>query len=205
MNLINIFSTPIYFNNIKLEKNHISELLNEKYERIKINNGFATTSKYVLNNKKLLNLKKEIIKNFNEYAYNFLHIKKHIKFKILNSWCTKHSYNDWSQTHHHENSLISGILYLKTFENSGDLILHRNPFLCLFPSTVKIEFDKYTLNNSESFHIKPKQGDLIFFPSNLQHSVTKNLNKEDRYCCAFNLFPYGKFGSNENYNFMELK
>ena len=120
MNTVDLFATPIYFNNIKIKKEYKDILIKEKYERFKIDNGFSTINKYVLNNKKLNSLKKEIINNLNNYIYEILKIKKTTKFKLLNSWCTKHSYNDWAQAHHHENSLISGVLYLKTYEDSGN-------------------------------------------------------------------------------------
>lgn len=205
MNTVDLFATPIYFNNIKIKKEYKDILIKEKYERFEIDNGFSTINKYVLNNKKLNSLKKEIINNLNNYIYEILKIKKTTKFKLLNSWCTKHSYNDWAQAHHHENSLISGVLYLKTYEDSGNLVFHRNSLLGLFPNSVKIEFDTFNASNSESFYITPKEGDLILFPSSLEHSVTKNLNQNDRYCCAFNFFPMGKFGHDKNSNYMEIK
>jgi len=201
---INLFPTPIYCNHIKLKKEYKDILISENYKRFEINNGYVTTNKYVLNNEKLSSLKKEIFNNLNEYLFNKLKVKKNTKFKMLNSWCIKHSTNDWSQAHYHENSFISGILYLKNYEDSGDLVFHKEGIPNIFSNCIKIEFDEFIIDNSETFFIKPKDGDLILFPSHLKHSVTKNLNKNDRYCCAFNFFPNGKFGNIDNSNFVEV-
>ena len=205
MNSLNLFSTPIYFNNIRIQKQDKNILLDENYERFEINNGFVTSNKYVLENKKLDFLKKEIIANLSIYLYQILKIKKNIKFEMLNSWCTKHSLNDWSQPHHHENSLISGVLYLRTFKNSGNLAFYRNGIPNIFPNCIKIEFEEHNINNSETFLVNPQDGDLILFPSHLEHAVTKNLNNKDRYCCAFNFFAKGKLGTDKNSNYMEIK
>jgi len=64
---LNIFSTPIYCTNIQLKTEYQNILINENYKRFEIDNGFVTTNKYVLNNKKLSSLKKEIFSNLNEY------------------------------------------------------------------------------------------------------------------------------------------
>jgi alcohol dehydrogenase YqhD (iron-dependent ADH family) len=47
--------------------------------------------------------------------------------------------------------------------------------------------EKYNEHNSCVWNIKPAQNQLILFPSWLNHSVERNLNKKDRMCIAFNL------------------
>ena len=42
--------------------------------------------------------------------------------------------------------------------------------------------------------IKVKEGLLLIFPSQLLHSVAKNLSSEDRFVIAFNCFIKGKLG-----------
>jgi uncharacterized protein (TIGR02466 family) len=202
--MIDIFGIPIYINKILNIKEYENNLINLDYERTGFNNGYISVDKYVLNNEKNLNIKKIVTEHLNNYLYNQLKIKKNIKFKMLNSWCVKHVQNDWAQIHNHDNSFISGILYLKTYENSGNLIFHKNSLLDIFPSSVSIDFEEKNLINSKTISFEPKDGDIIFFPSQLNHSVSYNLNEKDRYCCSFNFYPEGTFGNEKSLNELHI-
>jgi uncharacterized protein (TIGR02466 family) len=202
--MLNLFGTPVYINNIKINNKDKKNLINTKYERLKSNIGSVTPDSYVLNHKKNINIKKMILNSLNEYLYDYLKIKKNTKFKMLNSWIMKLGKNDWAVNHCHDNSFISGVLYLQTNENCGNLIIHRNKLLNIFPTSVKIEFEEFNEINSEYWCIQPKEGDIIFFPSQLEHSVTKNLSEMDRYCCAFNFYPEGVFGSDHFFNSLKI-
>tara|TARA_R100001015_G_C4629358_1_gene190148 strand:+ start:254 stop:865 length:612 start_codon:yes stop_codon:yes gene_type:complete len=202
--MFNLFGIPIYLKNIKISEKDINTLINLEYERLNINNGYISKNKQILKEKQNSNVKDCIFNNVNYFLYEYLKIKKNISFKLLNSWCMKHVKNDWSLSHHHDNSLISGILYLKTYKNSGDLILHRNNLLNVFSSSINIEFEETNINNCNKFYITPKKGDLILFPSYLEHSVTRNLNQKERYCCAFNFYPSGSFGNKKSFNELNL-
>ena len=202
--MLNLFGIPIYLNNVKIKNKDVNNLIDSNYERLKSNIASVTTDTYVLNDKKNIGIKNIILENLNEYLYNQLKIKKNIKFKMLNSWCMKLSKNDWAVNHTHNNSFISGVLYLKTSKNSGNLILHKNKLLNIFPSSVKIEFEEFNEINCDYWCIEPKEGDIIFFPSQLEHSVTKNLTEKDRYCCSFNFYPEGVFGDEKNLNVLKI-
>lgn len=202
--MFNLFGVPIYINNVKINSRDKKNLINTKYERLKSNIGSVTPDSYVLNHKKNINIKKIILNSLNDYLYNYLKIKKNTKFKMLNSWIMKLGKNDWAVNHTHDNSFISGVLYLKTSKNSGNLIIHRNKLLNVFPNSVKIEFEEFNEINCEYWCVEPKEGDIIFFPSQLEHSVTKNLTEEDRYCCSFNFYPEGVFGNEKNLNVLKI-
>jgi hypothetical protein len=203
--MLNLFGVPIYFNNIKIKEEEKNFLINSIYTRIKVDNGYVTEDKYILNNDEVIETRKNILINLYNYVYDNLKVKKDVKFKLLNSWCIKHVKNDFSHSHHHKNSFISGVLYLKTSENSGNIVFHKNNFLNnIFPGSVDIEFNEYNTINSGYWSITPKEGDIIFFPSNLEHSVTENISNDDRYCCSFNFYPTGIFGRNDNLNVLEI-
>ena len=65
-------------------------------------------------------------------------------------------------------NLYSGVIYLKVPQNSGDIVF-TNP-----------------LNQNLAHNITPSNGEIIFFPSSIQHYVEPNLSQEDRISIAFN-------------------
>tara|TARA_A200000159_G_C7285815_1_gene323528 strand:- start:642 stop:1196 length:555 start_codon:yes stop_codon:yes gene_type:complete len=82
--------------------------------------------------------------------------------------------------HQHQGSLISGVFYV--YCESGLLTLH-DPRLNAqrgYPN----ELQKYF----EPKKIAPKTGDIILFPSFLQHEVAYNLSKQPRVIMPFDVF-----------------
>ena len=187
---LSLFGIPIYFGKIKLKQEEVNYIINSDYERVHIDNGFRTKDNYLLNNKNLKNLKKEVQNELNNFVYNQLKIKNNFKFMMLNSWGMKHVKNDWAQPHYHSNSFISGVVYLKTNKDSGYFSFNKSSdWNNISSNFLKFEYTEYTQENSDTWNILPEEGDIIFFPSFLTHSVSKNTSDEDRYCCSFNFYP----------------
>jgi uncharacterized protein (TIGR02466 family) len=187
---LNLFGIPIYVGKIKLKKEEIDYVINSNYERVYVNNGFRTKNNYLLNDKNLKNLKKEIENELSSFVYDQLKIKNNYKFVMLNSWGMKHVKNDWAQPHCHSNSFISGVVYLKTNKNSGYFSFNKNlNWNNISSNFLKFEYTDYTQQNCDAWSILPENGDVILFPSFLEHSVSKNESDEDRYCCSFNFYP----------------
>lgn len=133
-------------------------------------------------------------KGFQSFEHNFLYHKKHLNINLQNIFNkithtvnsffdTRFSYrlnNYWfnisppgasNEKHNHSNpdnpSLgASGVLYLSTPKNSGNIIFHSL--------------------DSDSLEIVPKKGYLLLFPINLDHSVQENFSTLDRISIAFN-------------------
>jgi len=97
---------------------------------------------------------------------------------------SKHSYNN---RHTHPGASISGVLWIKIPENSGDFVFE-------MPDCFNYELLNKTNNRHRSknnlfaaLDIKPKEGLMILFPSYLPHYVNQNYSDEDRISLAFNL------------------
>ena len=93
--------------------------------------------------------------------------------KVSNMWGNISYFANSNAIHTHtdkgyDNSTLSGILYLNTPPNSGNLLFY-NPL---------------SVNNA--LPITPEEKDLILFPSYIPHSVDINLSQEDRISLAFN-------------------
>jgi uncharacterized protein (TIGR02466 family) len=135
-------------------------------------------------------------------------VEKYINFEIRNSWIMRHTAGDYAGGHFHPNSMLSGILYIKTDDQSGDLIFKKSPnHLTVFSGNLELPVSEYNIFNSASWRITPRTSQLIIFPSHLVHEVTKCISNDIRYCIAFNLFPNGTLGLTdaESISILELK
>ena len=91
--------------------------------------------------------------------------------------------------HQHSGSLISGVFYV--FAEDGELILH-DPRLNAqrgYPNVMQDYF--------KPVRLQPKMGDIIIFPSFLQHEVPNNNTKTTRVLMPFDVFgDLDHFGEN---------
>lgn len=194
----NLWPIPLYMNNIGVSEDTLDFTLQQPYERMKVKNGDISLNKKILDSMPLL--KSSIENEAKNYLNDYLKLDDKIEFYITTSWINKHIPGDHGQIHHHANSLISGVYYIKQPENGGNFILHQNVMTPnLFTSTINLDlnFKEFTETNTHQFQVKPKDGLVIMFPSFIYHSVENNQSSEHRYSLAFNLFVKGKLGENE--------
>ena len=121
------------------------------------------------------------------------------EFYMQNSWAVKHLPGDEAQSHTHTGSLISGVYYLHTPKDSGNITFSKEYcYTNMFPQSVNFAYDEFNLVNCEKCTIEVENGKILLFPSHLLHSVEKNNTSEDRYSLAFNFYVRGKFGEKES-------
>jgi uncharacterized protein (TIGR02466 family) len=104
------------------------------------------------------------------------------KFSLA-SWLNVHNINGHNKQHHHGASFLSGIVYLKVPEGSGQLKL-RDPRAGKW-------FAKHFYDDcSTEISVKPREGMTIVFPGFLEHYVETSCYKaltDKRVSIAFNL------------------
>lgn len=196
------FAKPIYLTNINFDYNKVVLLIekinfqssgskNQKYLNVE-NISQASEIKDTLKNKKFYFLKKLIMIEFNKFKKEYL--KYENNFKITTSWFTKTLPNQTSNYHNHKNCMFSGILYIQANENSGGInfINYNNN------SSFQINCKEYNQYNAADYTIFPKNGLLIFFPSEIHHKILKNNSNNIRYSLAFNFFPTGYLGDGDS-------
>ena len=114
------------------------------------------------------------------------------EFKITTSWATRTIRGSYGQFHCHTNSMFSGVFYIKSPENAGNLLLsHPLSVPTCVSSTIRPLFKENNIFNSKIFAHKPNDCDIIIFPSHVEHEVTRNMSGELRCCIAFNYFVEG--------------
>ena len=110
------------------------------------------------------------------------------KFKLNNMWININNKNDYNVSHTHPGVDLSGVIWIKIPEKSGNFIFESpNSFVEYFlHQNIKKDIaNKYKI--SPSYIIPPNEGTLILFSPYLSHRVDQNLSDCDRISIAFNL------------------
>ena len=139
---------------------------------------------------KIVYLRDEIYINVKNYLNNVMKLK--IDFQFTTSWVTKTLPNGCSQKHIHQNSFLSGVYY--PIGNEGfNIKFYKEEYFWGVRATVNndLNADWYNINIAEN-------SILILFPSNLRHSIEKNLSDKMRYSIAFNTLPLGEIGTGDS-------
>ena len=158
----------------------------------------VSISKSILELENFIDLKKQLMNELNIFFHNVMNYES--EFKITTSWFTKSQNSQSSNYHNHNNSMFSGVLYLQTDENSGDI-----SFEDFNNRRYKLNVKEYNIYNCTEYQIKPIDGLLILFPSEVHHKILKNNSNIVRHSLAFNIIPVGEIGSNDSYLNIEVK
>jgi uncharacterized protein (TIGR02466 family) len=192
-----LFSTPVYVNNVgEFEKPDIRSL---KYtNRTPTGDLFhfwSSVDKNVLDRPEFERVRDVVMNEVGFYVREVLLVNKGIEFYITNSWINVYRRGEQAGAHMHHNSLISGVLYLKATEDSGDIVFYRDVLsLVPFPPALDLDMDSFNIYNCKSWGHKPKTNDICLFPSVVSHSVEPNYSDEERWSLAFNVFARGNLG-----------
>ena len=191
----NIWSTPIYENEISVKDEWIEFCNNINYKRTFNNNGSISVGPHLLENISLLELKEKILYHVDVYTNHQLNISN--KFRMCSSWCIKHIKGDFAQVHSHKNSIISGVYYLQVTDGCGDIFFKRDKFLS---ESFLFDLKKSTIMNSIEYKISVKTGKLILFPSTLEHYTDiMPLDNFERIAISFNMFLDGPIGEEDRF------
>jgi|TARA_Y100000817_G_C16611952_1_gene435568 uncharacterized protein (TIGR02466 family) len=194
--LHSLFPTPIFQSQIPLEDLWLENIKNLMYDRTVGDNGYISRDRDIFKHPDLHNLKDKIEEQIKFFAYEYLKVQRYVDIEVCRSWGVKHLHTDWAQKHCHSNSVFSGIYYLDVDEYSGDLLIDKGQHAtnCFIPTLTPdvTHYNKYTQQN---WRLKPENGMLVAFPSQIIHSVEPNRSpKLERYAIAFDVFIRGQFG-----------
>ena len=147
----------------------------------------ATDDKFVLRHPTLKFLHDRIMGEF--YRLNDEHLKYENKFVMNTSWYTHSKPGQSAPFHNHSNCMFSGVFYVEVPANAGDIEFDSHS-----GNTFQPRSSEPNIFNSRSIKIKPSNGKLLFFDSNIYHEIKRNESDEIRVSIAFNLLPVGDLG-----------
>ena len=198
-----LFSKPIYGKTLNIDIKKIVSMLKE-YDfltaglKTDTNASSQSSSLYILDEERFKFLKDELMEEFYLFANEIMHYSN--KFEITTSWITKTMKNESAGFHNHNNCMLSGILYLQTDENTGNIVFQDSA-----TKRYKLELDEYNIFNSEMWKYTPHDGLLLLFPSEMHHKIEENKSDIERYSLAFNLVPTGLIGDVHFDSHMKVK
>jgi uncharacterized protein (TIGR02466 family) len=150
--------------------------------------NYISKNRYILED--ISYLKNEIYNNVKNYLNNKMKLK--MDFQFTTSWVTKTEPNGFSQKHLHQNSFLSGVYY--PIGNDGfNIKFYKEEYFW------GVKVTEINDLNADWFNINITENSvLILFPSNLRHSIEKNLSDKMRYSIAFNTLPSGEIGTGDS-------
>lgn len=185
----NIFQIPVYsvyINTLNLEelKKYCLNEKKKKKGRIISNRGGYQSNDINLKNK-ILN---PLIKEIEQHSLNFARpIVNEEPQKISNMWININNYQNTNISHNHPDADISGVFYINTPKDCGNIVFKHPAFdlLSYYNSNQKVS--NWTTYNSSEWELEANEGIMYLFPSWLNHYVLPNNNKdEERISMSFN-------------------
>lgn len=150
-----------------------------------------TSSTKVLDASSFFQIKQYILSGLNEFVQEVYAPETSFSLYITQSWINFNTKGDSHHKHYHSNSILSGVMYFKT--NDGDAI-----------SFYGDRKDNIHIVNTPNWWNMKRiampifDGDLVIFPSTLEHGVEKITRDDDtRISLAFNTWFTGELGSEE--------
>lgn len=106
---------------------------------------------------------------------------------ITNMWATIYTNNAYVPEHIHNNSLYSGVFYVKTPKNCGNLVFKDPSYIAkTMSSKLNSDFPSVSIIHEQVV----EEGLIVLFPSWLPHYSQPNQSDDDRIIISFNLdFP----------------
>lgn len=203
MRIDGLFPIPIGITNIN--RDFTEDEINfckEKFNDVKNNAGNVyTQDTFVLENERLFDIKKYIEDQLNVFLKNVYCPSYKMSLYVTQSWINYTKQDGFHHKHSHPNSFVSGVFYINTTDHVDNITFFS-------PSDNKssfcIEGSSLNIFNNNAKTMRIAKGDLLLFPSTLQHTVYPIVEKEIRVSIAFNTFFEGSVGSKDRLTYLNL-
>lgn len=164
------------------------------------NMGNSTSDdRYVLKHDSLKDLRVFVEDSVAEYLKAIYAPKEDVSLRITQSWLNYTKPGEFHHKHAHPNSFVSGVLYMKAAKERDRIYFYRNGY-----QQIKLTAKDWNLYNSESWWFEAVTGELILFPSSLEHMV-ETVQEDERISLSFNTFPVGLAGSEDSLTALYLE
>jgi uncharacterized protein (TIGR02466 family) len=184
-----LFGVPLQINILNIDTESLTEYSYKIKEKTK-GRTFSNLGGWQSDNLNLKDLElqpfiEELKKNIMSYIIQ-CGFKTDLEYKLNDLWININGFKDINKPHIHPGCLFSGVYYIKTPDNCGNIYFKHPSDLMQYDWLNHLK--KGIESNSYEWYFISKKKDMYLFPSWLYHYVTPNLNKkEDRISLAFNI------------------
>jgi uncharacterized protein (TIGR02466 family) len=195
-----IFPTAVTFFKLgrDLTQTELNFLMNMP-TRMNVSN-VSSIDNTVLENKVLSDIS-GFIKNSVSECFNELYKpRKEVNLRITQSWLNYTKKDQFHHRHSHPNSFLSGVFYVNANKETDKIFFYDNRYY-----QISMPGAESTPVNSKSWWFPIETGDLIIFPSSLEHSVETLTTDTVRASLAFNTFPVGYVGDDQELTGLHLR
>lgn len=199
MNVINLYSVPIFVTELKDSEQFREEEV-ELLKSIKTEKQYGDDGNYLSEDihileKYKLNRIKQVCDNYvKTYTESILGIND--KFKMFKSWLSMNVKDTKHEAHSHRNTMISCILYFDEYMSNQTMapINFWQDGLDQIFKTFQFHFNVKERNqyNNNVLTIYPRTNMIIIFPGWLKHETEKSQTTTERYCLGTNYFFVGE-------------
>lgn len=181
----------------KDEINFIKDLKLIKHIRA---NTKLTKDVDILRFKELKRIKDLIWNSFCYYIENVIEIKN--QFYFCNSWATIQKKGDDHPAHNHENAIFSSVYYGKTKSSSLEFYLNKSKIQ--EGHFLAYDVKRFNFFNSRHWSVPVKEGDILFFPGEINHGAKENKLSNERITIPTSFYFKGKTGYDGNYDSISI-
>jgi uncharacterized protein (TIGR02466 family) len=190
MELIQMFPRTLSVSNIVISPDELSYLT--KDFDLAYNEGNQSSIKNdILEAIELTDLKYKIEKEFNKHLQEIYCPKeKDLRIYITQSWLNVTTQGEYHHTHHHPNSVLSGVFYIDVGPEDSIALINAKDYLPIVFTSIK----NSSINSSEFLVGNFTSGDFLVFSSMLRHYVPNKKGAGTRISLGINTFFKGTVG-----------
>jgi len=195
-----IFSTPVFqYENVKDITEEELNLVENGIDRFRNVGNSTSLDNYILDRKEFKELKSILTDKINNYFQEvYAPSNKDLELYITQSWLNYTTENEFHHSHHHSNSIASGVFYFKADKDDHICFEKDKSFALDIPSDQTNNF------NAKVWGVSVEPSMLVVFPSRVTHSVQQKSNNNLRISLAFNTFIRGTLGSKQHLTELRL-
>lgn len=189
MPIVDIFPTAVSISQMprNFHQGELEFFDNEKTTAMQNIGNLMGDDQYVLDRPEMTNIRTIVQNELDNYLKKVYSPKNNLTIEITQSWLSWLDPGQYFHEHQHQNSLVSGCLYINANRNYDAIIFHKKEFQQIY-----IPAGSDNQWNTTMATCPVNTGDIVLFPSKITHSVAPTRNNYTRTTLAFNSFIRGE-------------